>query len=63
MTSLDPLPVMTTPTKERVANLDNARYWVMLLVVIGHSLTQFARWTRARASTCGSTRSTCRSSS
>lgn len=41
MSALDPLPVITTPAKERVAYLDNARYWVMLLVVIGHSLTQF----------------------
>jgi fucose 4-O-acetylase-like acetyltransferase len=41
--------VMTTPTKERVAYLDNARYWVMLLVVIGHSLTQFGTMDSARA--------------
>ena len=27
MTALEPLPVMTAPTKERVAYLDNARYW------------------------------------
>lgn len=40
MSALDPLPVATTPPKERVAYLDNARYWVMLLVVIGHSLTE-----------------------
>jgi fucose 4-O-acetylase-like acetyltransferase len=40
---------MTTPTKERVAYLDNARYWVMLLVVIGHSLTQFGTMDSARA--------------
>ena len=49
MTALEPLPVMTTPTKERVAYLDNARYWVMLLVVIGHSLTQFGTMDSARA--------------
>lgn len=41
MSALDPLPVTTSPPKERVAYLDNARYWVMLLVVIGHSLTEF----------------------
>jgi len=40
---------MSTPTKERVAYLDNARYWVMLLVVIGHSLTQFGTMDSARA--------------
>ncbi|MEO6471225.1 MAG: acyltransferase family protein [Aeromicrobium sp.] len=41
MSELAPLPVTTAPPKERVAYLDNARYWVMLLVVIGHSLTEF----------------------
>ncbi|MBC7630137.1 acyltransferase family protein [Aeromicrobium sp.] len=41
MSALEPLPVTTSPPKERVAYLDNARYWVMLLVVIGHSLTEF----------------------
>lgn len=40
MSELAPLPVTTSPPKERVAYLDNARYWVMLLVVIGHSLTE-----------------------
>lgn len=40
MSALDPLPVATSAPKERVAYLDNARYWVMLLVVIGHSLTE-----------------------
>lgn len=49
MTALEPLPVMTSPPKERVAYLDNARYWVMLLVVIGHSLTQFGSMDSARA--------------
>ncbi len=49
MTALDPLPTMTTPPKERVAYLDNARYWVMLLVVVGHSLTQFGDINLARA--------------
>jgi fucose 4-O-acetylase-like acetyltransferase len=49
MTALEPLPVITAPTKERVAYLDNARYWVMLLVVIGHSLTQFGSMDSARA--------------
>lgn len=49
MSSLEPCPV-TTPSssKERVAYLDNARYWVMLLVVIGHSLTQFTAMDSAR---------------
>lgn len=47
--ALQPLPVMTAPPKERVAYLDNARYWVMLLVVIGHSLTQFGDIDSARA--------------
>ena len=32
----------------RIAYLDNARYWVMLLVVIGHSLTQFTDMDSAR---------------
>ena len=49
MTALEPLPVTTKPVKERVAYLDNARYWVMLLVVIGHSLTQFGEMNSARA--------------
>ena len=49
MTALEPLPVTTSPVKERVAYLDNARYWVMLLVVIGHSLTQFGEMDSARA--------------
>lgn len=49
MSALEPLPVMTAPAKERVAYLDNARYWVMLLVVIGHSLTQFGAMDSARA--------------
>lgn len=48
MSPLEPLPVTTAPTKERVAYLDNARYWVMLLVVIGHSLTQFTDMDSAR---------------
>ncbi len=48
MTSLDPLPQTTSPPKERVAYLDNARYWVMLLVVIGHVLTQFTQMDSAR---------------
>ncbi|WP_082554313.1 acyltransferase family protein [Aeromicrobium sp. Root495] len=48
MSALQPLPVMTSPPKERVAYLDNARYWVMLLVVIGHSLTQFTDMDSAR---------------
>lgn len=48
MSPLEPLPVITKPAKERVAFLDNARYWVMLLVVIGHSLTQFTDMDSAR---------------
>lgn len=48
MSALEPLPVSTAPVKERVAYLDNARYWVMLLVVIGHSLTQFTDMDSAR---------------
>ena len=48
MSALDPLPVTTSAPKERVAYLDNARYWVMLLVVIGHSLTQFVAMDSAR---------------
>jgi fucose 4-O-acetylase-like acetyltransferase len=49
MTALEPLPVMTAPAKERVAYLDNARYWVMLLVVAGHSLTYFGDVDAARS--------------
>lgn len=49
MSELEPLPVTTSPPKERVAYLDNARYWVMLLVVIGHTLTQFIVMDSARA--------------
>ncbi len=49
MSALEPLPVVTSAPKERVAYLDNARYWVMLLVVIGHSLTQFVAMDSARA--------------
>ncbi|MGA8986404.1 acyltransferase family protein [Aeromicrobium sp.] len=48
MSPLEPLPTSTSPTKERVAYLDNARYWVMLLVVVGHSLTQFTDMDSAR---------------
>lgn len=49
MSELAPLPVTTAAPKERVAYLDNARYWVMLLVVIGHTLTQFVAMDSARA--------------
>ncbi|MRK00569.1 MULTISPECIES: acyltransferase family protein [Aeromicrobium] len=49
MSALDPLPVATAPPKERVAYLDNARYWVMLLVVIGHSLTEYVVMDSAKA--------------
>jgi fucose 4-O-acetylase-like acetyltransferase len=48
MSALDPLPVATAPPKERVAYLDNARYWVMLLVVVGHSLTELVVMDSAR---------------
>ncbi|MFO6451793.1 MULTISPECIES: acyltransferase family protein [unclassified Aeromicrobium] len=48
MSRLDPLPVSTSAPKERVAYLDNARYWVMLLVVIGHSLTELVVMDSAR---------------
>lgn len=48
MVPLDPLPVSTAKPKERVAYLDNARYWVMLLVVIGHSLTELVVMDSAR---------------
>jgi len=48
MSRLDPLPVSTAAPKERVAYLDNARYWVMLLVVIGHSLTELVVMDSAR---------------
>ncbi|MGZ5410218.1 MAG: acyltransferase family protein [Aeromicrobium sp.] len=49
MSELAPLPVSTSTPKVRVAYLDNARYWVMLLVVIGHTLTQFVAMDPARA--------------
>ncbi|MFT4298982.1 MAG: acyltransferase family protein [Aeromicrobium sp.] len=48
MTALAPLPVSPTAPKPRVAYLDNARYWVMLLVVVGHSLTEFVVMDSAR---------------
>ncbi|MFT4189446.1 MAG: acyltransferase family protein [Aeromicrobium sp.] len=48
MSALAPLPVSPTAPKERVAYLDNARYWVMLLVVVGHSLTEFVVMDSAR---------------
>ncbi|MEJ7634508.1 acyltransferase family protein [Aeromicrobium sp.] len=48
MSAPEPLPVTPPPPKERVAYLDNARYWVMLLVVIGHSLTSFTDMDSAR---------------
>ncbi len=48
MSALEPLPITKTKPKERVAYLDNARYWVMLLVVIGHVLTQFTAMDSAR---------------
>ncbi len=48
MTELAPLQTTTQPVKKRVAYLDNARYWVMLLVVIGHSLTDLVVMDSAR---------------
>ncbi len=45
---IDAPPPATNAPKERVAYLDNARYWAMLLVVIGHSLTQFTQMDSAR---------------
>ena len=48
MSRLDPLPISTSTPKERVAYLDNARYWVMLLVVVGHSLTELVVMDSAR---------------
>lgn len=47
MTTTPPQETSAAP-KERIAYLDNARYWVMLLVVIGHSLTQFVDMDSAR---------------
>ncbi len=49
MSALEPLPLTTSAPKERVAYLDNARYWVILLVVIGHVLTQFTQMDSARS--------------
>jgi fucose 4-O-acetylase-like acetyltransferase len=40
MSELSGLATTTTPVRQRVAYLDNAKYWVMLLVVIGHFLTR-----------------------
>jgi len=48
MSALDPLPTITVPRQERIAYLDNARYWVMLLVVVGHSLTELVVMDSAR---------------
>lgn len=48
MSRLDPLPATSSAPRERVAYLDNARYWVMLLVVIGHSLTELVVMDSAR---------------
>jgi len=49
MAHLSPLPhAPRAATPERVAYLDNARFWVMLLVVIGHSLTELVVMDSAR---------------
>lgn len=38
----------TSGQRARIAYLDNARYWVMLLVVVGHALTEFVQFPAAR---------------
>lgn len=48
MSRLDPLPTAAAKPADRVAYLDNARYWVMLLVVMGHCLTQLVVMDSAR---------------
>ncbi len=48
MSRLEPPLTSAAAPKERVAYLDNARYWVMLLVVIGHSLTELVVMDSAR---------------
>lgn len=48
MSALDPLNQESPKRKERVAYLDNARYWIMLLVVVGHSLTELVVMDSAR---------------
>lgn len=48
MSELAGLPSTTTPVHQRVAYLDNARYWVMLLVVVGHFLTRLLDMDSAR---------------
>lgn len=48
MSPLAPLPNEPKRPKQRIAYLDNARFWVMLLVVIGHSLTELVVMDSAR---------------
>lgn len=48
MSSLQPLSQGPRQPSERVAYLDNARYWVMLLVVVGHFLTELVVFESAR---------------
>lgn len=36
---MKPLPTVTRPVKERIAYFDNARYVILVMVVVGHSLT------------------------
>lgn len=49
MTSQTDAPTSSASApKDRVAYLDNARFWAMILVVIGHSLTQFTQMDSAR---------------
>lgn len=48
MSSLDPLRRESPKSPGRIAYLDNARYWVMLLVVVGHFLTELVVMESAR---------------
>ncbi|MBM9465571.1 acyltransferase family protein [Aeromicrobium sp. YIM 150415] len=49
MSPLSPLPhAERSGPRERIAYLDNARFWVMLLVVIGHFLTDLVVMDSAR---------------
>lgn len=48
MSALDPLSPASAKPTARIAYLDNARYWVMLLVVVGHSITELVVLESAR---------------
>lgn len=50
MSTVEPWPETIPPTVRRVASLDNARYWVMMLVVVGHGLTRFVEMEPGRGS-------------